>query len=63
VVSRVVVSVRNINRVLHVIKALIWMQKINFYLFRFFALVKPHPLCLGALRGKRLDTDRKVEWG
>jgi len=36
------------------------MQKINFYLFRFFALVKPHPLRLGALRGKRLDTDRKV---
>jgi hypothetical protein len=56
--------VRNINRVLHVIETLIWMQKINFNLFRFFALVEPpHPLCLGALRGKRLAKDRKVEWG
>ena len=26
------------------IEALIWMQKINFYLFGFFALVEPHPL-------------------
>ena len=43
---------------------LIWMQKINFYLFRFFALLEPpHPLCLGVLRGKRLTKDRKVERG
>jgi hypothetical protein len=50
--------------VFHVIEALICMQKINFYLFRCFALVEPpHPLCLGALRGKRLAKDHKVEWG